>query len=184
MAKRVTRRKCIATIATAMLPQPLIAQQAPMPIIGILDSGAATTSKLLTGFWKSLQLSILRKTPRYIDNRLRQSGRASCQSRRREDSDRFCGQRKSNRDRAGHEPQSSWGECDRRDRHGGRARTQAFGIAARSGASDTCTWISSQSSEFKPRPTNQRCSHVRSESGRADKDHPGKHRARLWRCLC
>jgi hypothetical protein len=31
------------------------------------------------------------------------SGRASCQSRRREDSDRFCGQRKSNRDRAGHE---------------------------------------------------------------------------------
>jgi putative tryptophan/tyrosine transport system substrate-binding protein len=38
-----------------MLPQPLIAQQAPMPIIGILDSGAATTSKLLT-FYEGLKV--------------------------------------------------------------------------------------------------------------------------------
>jgi putative tryptophan/tyrosine transport system substrate-binding protein len=38
-----------------MLPQPLIGQQAPMPIIGILDSGAATTSKLLT-FYEGLKV--------------------------------------------------------------------------------------------------------------------------------
>ena len=55
MAKRVTRRKCIATIATAMLPRPLIAQQAPMPINGILDSGAATVLKLST-FYEGLKV--------------------------------------------------------------------------------------------------------------------------------
>jgi putative tryptophan/tyrosine transport system substrate-binding protein len=55
MAKKVTRRKCIATIATAMLPRPLIAQQAPIPIIGILDSGVATALKLST-FYEGLKV--------------------------------------------------------------------------------------------------------------------------------
>ena len=38
-----------------MLPRPLIAQQTPMPIIGILDSAAATALKLST-FYEGLKV--------------------------------------------------------------------------------------------------------------------------------
>jgi putative tryptophan/tyrosine transport system substrate-binding protein len=46
MAKRLTRRKCLAAIGTALLPQQLNAQSAPTPTIGVLDSAAATAFKL------------------------------------------------------------------------------------------------------------------------------------------
>jgi putative tryptophan/tyrosine transport system substrate-binding protein len=55
MAKKITRRKCIATIAAAILPRPLIAQQTPLPIIGILDSAAATAVKL-SAFYEGLKV--------------------------------------------------------------------------------------------------------------------------------
>jgi putative ABC transport system substrate-binding protein len=55
MAKRFTRRKCIAAIAAAMLPRHLNAQTAPTPIIGILDSAAATVLKLST-FYEGLKV--------------------------------------------------------------------------------------------------------------------------------
>jgi hypothetical protein len=55
MAKKTTRRKCIAAIGAAMLPRPLIAQQAPSPVIGVLDSAAATALKLST-FYEGLKV--------------------------------------------------------------------------------------------------------------------------------
>ena len=55
MAKKITRRKCVATIAAAILPRPLIAQQASMPTIGVLDSAAATALKLST-FYEGLKV--------------------------------------------------------------------------------------------------------------------------------
>jgi putative tryptophan/tyrosine transport system substrate-binding protein len=55
MTKRFTRRKCIAAIGTVMLPRPLNAQQAPTPIIGVLDSAAATALKLST-FYEGLKV--------------------------------------------------------------------------------------------------------------------------------
>ena len=53
MAKRLTRRKCIAAIGAVMLPRPLNAQQAP--IIGVLDSAAATALRLST-FYEGLKV--------------------------------------------------------------------------------------------------------------------------------
>jgi putative ABC transport system substrate-binding protein len=55
MTKRFTRRKCIAAIGTAILPQHLNAQQSPAPIIGVLDSAAATAFKLST-FYEGLKV--------------------------------------------------------------------------------------------------------------------------------
>jgi putative tryptophan/tyrosine transport system substrate-binding protein len=55
MAKKTSRRKCIAAIGAAMLPRPLIAQQASTPIIGVLDSAAATALKLST-FYEGLKV--------------------------------------------------------------------------------------------------------------------------------
>jgi putative ABC transport system substrate-binding protein len=56
MMGRFTRRKCIAVIGAAMLPQQLLnAQQAPTPIIGVLDSAAATALKLST-FYEGLKV--------------------------------------------------------------------------------------------------------------------------------
>jgi hypothetical protein len=55
MAKKTTRRKCIAAIGAAMLPRPPIAQQASTPIIGVLDSAAATALKLST-FYEGLKV--------------------------------------------------------------------------------------------------------------------------------
>jgi putative tryptophan/tyrosine transport system substrate-binding protein len=55
MAKKITRRKCIATIAAAILPRRLIAQQAPVPIIGVLDSAAAAALRLST-FYEGLKV--------------------------------------------------------------------------------------------------------------------------------
>lgn len=54
-AKKVTRRKCIATIGAVMLPRPLTAQQTSLPIIGVLDSAAATALKLST-FYEGLKV--------------------------------------------------------------------------------------------------------------------------------
>jgi putative tryptophan/tyrosine transport system substrate-binding protein len=55
MAKRFTRPKCIAAIGAAMLPRTLKAQQLPTPIIGVLDSAAATALKLST-FYEGLKV--------------------------------------------------------------------------------------------------------------------------------
>jgi ABC-type uncharacterized transport system substrate-binding protein len=55
MTGRFTRRKCIAAIGAALLPQPLNAQQAPMPIVGVLDSANATALKLST-FYEGLKV--------------------------------------------------------------------------------------------------------------------------------
>jgi putative ABC transport system substrate-binding protein len=55
MPGRFTRRKCIATIAAAMWSHRLNAQQAPMPIIGVLDSAAATILKL-SRFYEGLKV--------------------------------------------------------------------------------------------------------------------------------
>ena len=53
MAKRLTRRKCIAAIGAVMLTRPLNAQR--IPIIGVLDSAAATAFKLST-FYEGLKV--------------------------------------------------------------------------------------------------------------------------------
>ena len=66
MTGSFTRRKCIAAIETALWPRPLNAQQGPMPIIGILDSAAATTLKLsrfyeglkVEGFFRNQNLTV------------------------------------------------------------------------------------------------------------------------------
>jgi putative ABC transport system substrate-binding protein len=66
MMGRFTRRKCIAAIGAALLPRHANAQQAPRPMIGVLDSAAATALKLsafyeglkVEGFSKSQNLTI------------------------------------------------------------------------------------------------------------------------------
>src|SRR5215471_3917894 len=55
MTSRFTRRKCIAAVGAAMWPRPLSAQQGPLPIIGVLDSAAATTLKL-SRFYEGLKV--------------------------------------------------------------------------------------------------------------------------------
>ena len=53
--RRFTRRKSIATIGAAILPRRLNAQPAPTPIIGVLDSAAATALKL-SAFYDGLKV--------------------------------------------------------------------------------------------------------------------------------
>jgi putative ABC transport system substrate-binding protein len=55
MTAQFTRRVCIAAIATATLPRRANAQQAPTPIIGVLDSSAATAFKL-SAFYEGLKV--------------------------------------------------------------------------------------------------------------------------------
>jgi putative ABC transport system substrate-binding protein len=55
MAMKLTRRKCVAAIGTALLSRQLNAQQAPAPTIGILDSAAATAFKL-SAFYEGLKV--------------------------------------------------------------------------------------------------------------------------------
>ncbi len=55
MAARITRRRCIAAIGTAVLPRRLNAQQIAPPTLGVLDSAAATAPKL-SGFYEGLKV--------------------------------------------------------------------------------------------------------------------------------
>jgi putative tryptophan/tyrosine transport system substrate-binding protein len=55
MSMKLTRRKCVAAIGTALLSRQLNAQQAPTPTIGILDSAAATAFKL-SAFYEGLKV--------------------------------------------------------------------------------------------------------------------------------
>jgi len=55
MMKTFTRRTCIAAIGTAMLPRSVNAQPGLAPIIGVLDSAAATTQKL-SAFYEGLKV--------------------------------------------------------------------------------------------------------------------------------
>jgi putative ABC transport system substrate-binding protein len=55
MIGRITRRMCIATIGGAVLPVNAYAQRPATPTIGILDSSAATATKL-TAFYEGLKI--------------------------------------------------------------------------------------------------------------------------------
>jgi putative tryptophan/tyrosine transport system substrate-binding protein len=55
MAMKLTRRKCVAAIGTALLSRRLNAQQAPKPTLGILDSATATAFKL-SAFYEGLMV--------------------------------------------------------------------------------------------------------------------------------
>ncbi len=55
MTARITRRKYIAAIATAILPRQLNAEQIAAPTLGVLDSAAATAAKL-SGFYEGLRV--------------------------------------------------------------------------------------------------------------------------------
>ena len=55
MIGRITRRMCIATIGAAVLPVNARAQRPAAPTIGILDSSAATATKL-TAFYEGLKI--------------------------------------------------------------------------------------------------------------------------------
>jgi putative tryptophan/tyrosine transport system substrate-binding protein len=55
MIGRITRRTCIATIGAAVLPANAHAQRSTAPTIGILDSSAATATKL-TAFYEGLKI--------------------------------------------------------------------------------------------------------------------------------
>lgn len=55
MIGRITRRMCIATIGAAALPLNAHAQRPAAPTIGILDSSAATATKL-TAFYEGLKI--------------------------------------------------------------------------------------------------------------------------------
>lgn len=52
---KLTRRKCVAAIGTALLSRRLNAQQPPKPTLGILDSAAATAFKL-SAFYEGLKV--------------------------------------------------------------------------------------------------------------------------------
>jgi putative tryptophan/tyrosine transport system substrate-binding protein len=55
MTGRFTRRAAVAAIGAAMLPRHLNAQQALAPVIGVLDSSAATALKL-SAFYEGLKV--------------------------------------------------------------------------------------------------------------------------------
>lgn len=55
MTGRFTRRAAVAAIAAAMLPRHLNAQQAPAPVIGVLDSSPATALKL-SAYYEGLKV--------------------------------------------------------------------------------------------------------------------------------
>ena len=55
MTAQFTRRRCIATLGAAMTPRYASTEQAPTPVIGLLDSSAATTLKF-SAFYEGLKV--------------------------------------------------------------------------------------------------------------------------------